>query len=64
MTVDFGGQAAGEKRDVPRSSGKLYRVPLESLTKHEAAQNGPNSPWSRQRTPAEERIVTRNKTTI
>lgn len=34
MTVDFVGQAARETRDVQRSSGKLYRVPLESLTKH------------------------------
>jgi hypothetical protein len=31
MIVDFVGQAAGEKRDVQRSSGKLYRVPMSLL---------------------------------
>ena len=31
MIVDFVGQAAGEKRDVQRSSRKLYRVPMSLL---------------------------------
>ena len=32
--VEFVWQAAGEKKDVRRSSRKLYRVPLESFTKY------------------------------